>query len=328
MIFGVRRRLNELGIVGINRRNAEYVMLHNSRRAYPIVDNKLLTKRKAQAMGIPVPDLITVVEIQRQANTLAQKLLQLPSGFVIKPGQGSGGEGIIVVTGRMKDNFRRSNGSLMDQEEFRYHILRVLSGVFSLGGHPDIALIETRVIFDPLFERVTYAGVPDIRIITFYGVPVMAMVRLPTRLSDGKANLHQGAVGAGIDIASGATLSGVWRNSVIIEHPDTGHSIVGIQIPDWPDILRFASRCFELSNLGYQGVDIVLDRDQGALLLELNARPGLNIQIANKFGLRHRLELIEKFRRDLKTEEDRVQFAMENFASEQFPVREERRESA
>ncbi len=58
-------------------------------------------------------------------------------------------------------------------------------------------------------------------------------------------------------------------------------------------LLALSSRCYELTGLVYQGVDIVLDKDKGPMILELNARPGLNIQLANQSGLLHRLKLIE-----------------------------------
>ena len=47
-------------------------------------------------------------------------------------------------------------------------------------------------------------------------------------------------------------------------------------------------KCCRLSHalqLGYVGVDIVLDANYGPMVLEANARPGLNIQIANNQGL-------------------------------------------
>ena len=157
-------------------------------------------------------------------------------------------------------------------------------------------------------------GVPDVRIIVFHGVPVMSMVRLPTRLSGGRANLHQGAIGAGIDMATGATLTAVWRNEVVEEHPDTGNTVSDVQIPKWRDLLELAARCFELTGLGYQGVDIVLDRVKGPMILELNARPGLAIQIANRAGLLPRLRLVERCRKDLQRVQDRVEFAQKHFA--------------
>jgi hypothetical protein len=48
-----------------------------------------------------------------------------------------------------------------------------------------------------------------------------------------------------------------------------------------------------MTGLGYIGCDLVLDRKLGPLILELNARPGLAIQIANGAGLSLRLQAIE-----------------------------------
>ena len=165
--------------------------------------------------------------------------------------------------------------------------------------------------FDPVFETISYLGVPDIRVIVFLGVPVMSMVRLPTRISGGKANLHQGAIGAGI--ASGTTLTAVWRNNIITEHPDTGNPVTGVRIPHWDTLIHIAARCYELTGLGYIGVDLVLDKDKGPLILELNARPGLSIQIANCSGLLPRLKLVEQFRTKLVNLDDRLEFSKHNF---------------
>jgi alpha-L-glutamate ligase-like protein len=219
-----------------------------------------------------------------------------------------------VISGRTKKLYRRTDGVLLTEEEIKHHVLNILSGMYSLGGQPDKALIEYRVRFDPVFEAISYLGVPDVRIIVFLGVPVMAMVRLPTRLSGGRANLHQGAIGAGIDMTTGTTLTAVWRNEVVEEHPDTGNKVSDVKIPKWPDLLKLSARCFELTGLGYQGVDIVLDREKGPMILELNARPGLAIQIANRSGLGSRLQIVEQCYRDLKTAEDRVDFAQNRFA--------------
>jgi alpha-L-glutamate ligase-like protein len=141
----------------------------------------------------------------------------------------------------------------------------------------------------------------------------MAMVRLPTRASHGKANLHQGAVGAGIDIATGVSLNGVIDTEVVTHHPDTTHAICGLQIPDWDTILDISARCYELTGLGYIGVDIVLDRDLGPLVLELNARPGLAIQIANGQGLLRRLQVCEADADFSADAPRRVAFAKQRF---------------
>ncbi len=61
-MWTLARRLAALGIMGINRRNADFTLVHNPRRLYPLVDNKLETKRIAAQAGIPVPALYGVIE--------------------------------------------------------------------------------------------------------------------------------------------------------------------------------------------------------------------------------------------------------------------------
>jgi len=290
--FAIARRLRNIGLMGIGQRNADYVLRYNPRKFYPRVDDKLLTKKLAIAAGLPVPDLYAVVREEHEIAELHATLAPRGS-FVVKPAHGSGGDGILVIAGRKGEHYRRASGHLMPRDEFEHHLSNGLSGLFSLGGQPDHLLVEYCVQFDPVFENVSYKGVPDIRIIVFLGYPVMAMVRLPTRLSDGKANLHQGAIGVGIDIPTGTTRRGVFGTEVVREHPDTEHPLVGLVIPHWDTLLEMASRCYELSGLGYVGVDFVLDRERGPMILELNARPGLAIQIANGNGLLHRLQAVE-----------------------------------
>lgn len=314
-MFGLAGRLTELGVLGLNRRNLDYVLRHNKRRLYPLVDDKLHTKELASRAGMAVPELYGVIEVAHQIRNLPG-ILKERSDFVIKPARGSGGKGIFVFSGRVKENYRMTDGTIMTQAELNYYVSNMLSGIYSLSGLPDKALIEQRVQFDPLFEAVSYLGVPDIRIIVFLGVPTMAMVRLPTRMSNGKANLHQGAVGAGVDMVTGKTISAVWRNDILTEHPDTGNSVTGLQIPRWEGLLGLAARCYELTGLGYQGVDIVLDREKGPLILELNARPGLNIQIANQAGLLPRLKLVEQYHERLSSAEERVAFSQHHFCSQ------------
>ncbi len=284
--------LREAGILSMNQRNADFIMLNNARRLYPLVDDKLKTKELAKRAGIAVPALYGVIRTEHAINEL-HALLGEHKSFVVKPAHGSGGNGILVITDRRQGRFVKASGSMISRDELGHHISNILSGMFSLGGMPDQAMIEYCVQFDPIFEDVAFQGVPDIRTIVFRGVPVASMVRLPTRASDGKANLHQGAVGAGIDMASGQTQSGVCQNARVSTHPDTGAALAGIGIPGWETLLLLAARCYDLAALGYLGVDVVLDREFGPLVLELNARPGLSIQLANRRGLLPALKAIE-----------------------------------
>ncbi|MFV8835720.1 alpha-L-glutamate ligase-like protein [Aquisalimonas sp.] len=311
-MIGFLRRVREAEVLGMNRRNAEFIMAYNARRNYPFVDDKLRSKKLAEEAGIQVPALYGTIEIERQIRQLPD-ILAGRDDFVIKPAHGSGGSGILVVAGSQHGRYRRASGTLMDQRDVDHHVSNILSGMHSLGGQPDCALIEQRVQFAPLFDDISYRGVPDIRTVVFRGVPVMAMVRLPTRRSDGKANLHQGAVGAGLDIGTGRTTTAVCLDRDISEHPDTGAPIAGIQIPDWHNLLILAARCHSLAQLGYLGVDIVLDRIQGPLMLELNARPGLSIQLANRTSLLRRLRRIEALETIPDDADGRVALARELF---------------
>ena len=299
------RQLRKFGLLGMNQRNGDYISYYNPRQFYPLVDDKLLTKQLAMNAGISVPELYAVIEIEYQINDLVTTLADYDE-FVIKPAHGSGGEGILIIKGRSKDLYRKLNGILLSESEIAHHISNILSGMYSLGGQPDKALIEYRVEFSPVFEHVSYQGVPDIRTIVFKGVPVMSMIRLPTRLSDGKANLHQGAIGVGINLVSGYTQKGVWREEVISHHPDTGHEIEGLKIPHWEQIMLLAAGCQDLVSLGYIGVDIVLDAQLGPLMLEINARPGLSIQIANQEGLLPFLQKVESIKQLPTSVADRI----------------------
>jgi alpha-L-glutamate ligase-like protein len=312
------KKLRASGVLGLNERNADFIMRLNPRRLYPRVDDKVLTKKLALAAGMAVPDLYGVIVHQAEVKNFA-KIVADKDSFVIKPAQGSGGDGIFVIIGRSsrkRDSFRLSNGMLISEGELRHHISNIVGGQYSLSGNRDKALIEYCVRFDPTFAEVSYQGVPDIRVVVYRGYPAMAMVRLPTRASDGKANLHQGAVGAGVDLATGTTLTGVLDDLLVEEHPDTGALFAGLEIPQWDFILESSARGYDVTGLGYLGVDMVIDAKRGPLILEMNARPGLNIQIANRTGLTNRIARIEEIFDEKATPAERAAIARREFAAQ------------
>lgn len=307
------RALAKKGILGMNERNIAYISRYNPRRLYPLVDDKLQTKEIAVESGVTVPELIGVIRHQHEIKHLKQ-LLADQTGFCIKPAQGSGGKGILVITGRNEQRFIKSSGVEVDVSSLERHVSNILAGLFSLGGKNDVAVIESLVHFDPVFSDFSFEGVPDTRVIVFKGFPVMAMMRLPTSASEGKANLHQGAVGVGIDICSGSALKAVQFDRPINKHPDTGKDLFNLQIPQWDRLLELSASCYEMSGLGYLGTDMVLDKHLGPMLLELNARPGLSIQVANGMGLLPRLKQIEKLGKKGPTRaSDRIAYVKEHF---------------
>ncbi len=302
--------LRKNGVIGINERNVNYVNPNNPRKLLRLVDDKLETKRLAQAAMIPSPELYGVVRDARDMKGLPD-LLAREDGFVIKPAQGSQGKGIIVIESPLRGGWRMASGRRITMETVRFQINNILSGMYSLGGQPDVAMIEYRVKFDDIFGKISFKGVPDIRVIVLRGLPVFAMLRLPTAESDGKANLHRGGVGVGIDIATGLTSRAMQHDQLIELHPDTAHALDNVQTPYWDDILLMAARSYDVTGLGYIGVDVVLDRDLGPLLLELNGRPGISIQIANRRGMRSILQQADELSRTKHAAAKRVELAKE-----------------
>ena len=307
-------QLRATGILSMNSRNLNYIARYNPRHLLPLVDDKLTTKRMAEKAGVDVPKLIGVIEYQSDIRQL-EGILKPLQKFVIKPAKGSGGKGILVINGRDGDYFVKASGEHISLHAVCRDVSNILGGLYSLGGHSDVAVIEDLVVADPLFNNYSFEGVPDIRVIVFRGFPVMAMMRLATKASDGKANLHQGAVGVGLDIVTGDSLHSVQYNRTLYRHPDTGHDFSQLKVPCWHKILSLCAACYEMTQLGYLGVDLVLDKNLGPLILELNARPGLAIQIANGQGIEPRLRAIEALHHHELPIQERVAFSKSHFGA-------------
>ncbi len=284
--------LRQAGILGINDRNVTFIQGNNPRRHYPRVDNKLLTKQICQAHEIPVPETYGVLSTHGDVKKFNQTLGHLRE-FVTKPANGAAGRGIAVIADRVGDSFFTSGGREILWSDFRYHLSTTISGLYSLGGQEDVVIVERRIVSHPAMMSLAVEGTPDIRVIVYRGVPAMAMIRLPTTLSGGKANLHQGAVAAAIDLATGKTFGGVSENRAITHHPDTGNVIAGIEIPSWRELLDAAMRLSDALDMGYVGIDFVIDAQTGPVVLEANARPGLAIQLAHRQGILPRLRYID-----------------------------------
>lgn len=286
-------QLSEAGILGMNCRNIRYIARYNCRDLFPLVDDKLKTKKLALEHGVNVPALIGVIENQHDVSLFVGLIQSHSDGFCIKPAKGSGGKGILVIQHVADDMYYRTNGVGLTRAEVERHISNILAGLFSLGGKTDVAVLESLIRIDDAFLKFSHEGVPDLRVIVFQGFPIMAMMRLSCASSKGKANLHQGAVGVGIDMGSGAAVRAVQSGRSIECHPDTGQNLAELVVPQWVAMLELACSCADMTGLGYLGVDLVLDKALGPLLLELNARPGLSIQVANRAGLLPRLKNVE-----------------------------------
>jgi alpha-L-glutamate ligase-like protein len=287
------RRLRTRGVLGMNARNVGGILAQNPRALFPVVDDKLQLMDICRRVGVRTPEVYAFFERHGDLRHLGETLVASPD-CVLKPARGSGGRGILLLIGPMAGGYRRHNGELATVGELRRHVSDILSGLYSLGGRPDRAMVQQRLRTHPALERISYRGTPDVRVLLYRGEPALAMLRLPTLESNGRANLHQGGVGVGVDVATGRTTRAIWRNQRIDRHPDTGAPIANRDLPDWPAILTAARTVARATGLGYVGVDVIPDASAGPMVLEANARPGLAIQLANGVGLRGRLQEIDE----------------------------------
>lgn len=299
-------------MLGMNARNYLYIRKFNRRRYKLIADDKLQTKQRLLAASVPTNELLAHFQTLEEVRSFDWSTL--PRDFAIKPAHGFGGRGIHIVRkwdGESGVMGRDRTVRVIDLERI---IFGALDGEHSLNNLPDSVFIEERIRPLSLFKKYAAGGVPDIRVIVCNRVPVMAMLRLSTIYSNGKANLHLGALGVGIDMRTGITTYGMVNGSIVRYIPGTKTKVQGIKLPDWDTILNVAVQAQQCSKLGFVGVDIVLDEHNGPQVLEINARPGLGIQIANRDSLRTRLERIADVA--VKTDNRGVELAKKLFAEE------------
>lgn len=285
-------RLRRAGVLGLNRRNMDVLTAWNPKPLYRLTDDKLATKELCAACGITTPETYAVVDHPVQVRRL-DRLVGQHREFVVKPARGAGGRGVIIVVDRRGEDLLRVGGLTLSFGGLRDHILEILSGLYSIGGRADRAIVEQRIRAHPALAAVGAGGTPDVRIVLYRREPVMAMLRLPTVASAGRANLHRGAMGVGLDLRTGSAVAAVCNGRVVDRHVDTGLPLGGLWVPAWPKVLAVARTLAAAMGLGYVGVDVVPDTQGAPIVLEANGRPGLTIQIANRCGLLKRLAEVD-----------------------------------
>ena len=282
-------------ILGLNSRSA--IFGNGSSRGKRIARSKILTKRILKRAGVPTPKLYKVFRTDYDISNFDWR--KISSSFALKPSKSSYGDGIIIIRKKSKDlrAWVTTQRKKIYKEDLDLHVLDILEGAYSIGNVPDIAFCEEYIARHKIFKRYAYRGTPDVRVLVFNSVPVMAMLRIPTHESEGRANLHKGAIGVGIDIETGITTHAI-SHGLHIDHKPGNPKVKfsGIKIPNWNHILEIAVTASRALDLDLCGVDVVLHPERGPLVLELNSQPGLQIQLANMAGLKKRLERVEDLR--------------------------------
>lgn len=276
-------------VLSMNQRNLGYVYPHNARHDFPIANDKLLSKEILSSHAVPVAKTHFSYRYFYELHDLASDLRSVDD-FVIKPANGSAGNGILVIVGHEGDEWIGINGKRYSIADLRRHIADIIFGVYS-HDKQDAAIIEQRIVQHPVIDRLFDKGLADVRLILFRHELILTMSRVPTMLSAGKANLHQGAVGVGLDPESGRSYRAMFKQETIFRHPDTDANLIGVQIPFWEEILDHSHRLAEVVPLKYVGIDVAIS-EKGPVVLEINARPGLDIQNVTACGMRPILEAL------------------------------------
>ena len=170
-------------VLGINARNLLYIKPSLTKRVARILDNKILTKKTLAKVGIPVPKTFAAISSTKELSEFVGE--DLPSSFALKPNRGLGGEGILIIFGRKKENSQnipaigisdpvssrimrifskqtheptwvKADGNAVTLSDIKNHILNILDGTFSLGNFPDTAFFEERIKILKLFKNYSY----------------------------------------------------------------------------------------------------------------------------------------------------------------------------
>lgn len=287
---GSLRRWLPSGILGMNGRNL-WVEVDNPKESIRLVNDKIATKRVLLERGVPVAPTLAVVRDRRDLAELDWR--DMPSSWAAKPNRGRRGSGIVIAERRNSDgeSWVSPSGWPLSVAFLSERLRYILDGDFSMDGTTsDVALFEPLLRPHPTLAALSPSGgLPDIRVVVYQGTPILAMMRLPTKRSDGRANLHQGAIGVALDVSTGRALGARVGGKATSVHPDTGATL-DVVVPYWSSVVDAASECYEASGLGYLGADVVIDAELGPLILEVNARPGLEIQNVTGEGLRTLVE--------------------------------------
>lgn len=313
--------INPSDVLGMNARNQLYVPL-NSPFSKSICHSKYATKVLLLNEGISTPGVYGILTSIEDVNDFNWPNLE--KDFVIKPTNGHAGKGVVAFLKKEGDKWIDVVGNEWDQEDLKIHCFDILEGQYSSHGSSPKVIVEERIIPHSTLMQYSYKGTPDLRVVVFNSVPVMAYLRLPTEESEGRANQSQGALGVGVDIGTGLTTYAAAHKTQLIRYlPGTNIELRDIQIPFWKKTLLTAVKAAKAAKLVYGGIDLFLHQEKGPMVVELNYRPGLSIQVANQAGLRKRLEKVADI--NVLNPEHGVRIAQALFAENYFETDEERR---
>lgn len=163
---------------------------------------------------------------------------------------------------------------------------------------------EKKYFFEECFVQTGILGeinpssVNTVRLVTIYdGKDVHVMTSL-IRFGSGKSccdNLHAGGMICEIDAVTGYIVSPGYnlKNEKTIYHPVTGHILLGVQIPNWGDVIRMAKEAaLRIPKQRCVGWDIAVN-DTGVCFIEGNDMGNFNApQCACQRGIKKEFQTV------------------------------------
>jgi glutathione synthase/RimK-type ligase-like ATP-grasp enzyme len=261
-----------------------------------IANCKLSSYELFDREGLPHPRMRAVVNIETSykdcaaLSTAAEVAALLSSArypLFIKPNRSHHGWGGKLVDAIEHGVLQLRDGSRVAVEALAAELTAPKAGAM---------LIQDAIVPHATIAAMTggIAATARVLVLLIDGRPSVhsAVLRVPVG-NNMVDNFYRGLYGnmiAEIDVATGVCAAAVadvgLSYRAVDHHPDTGNSIRGLQMPEWPravEILERAARHFP--GLQIQGWDIAFD-EQGPMLLENNSKSEFNIiQHATQRGL-------------------------------------------
>ncbi len=292
-------------ILGLNKRNIDYIKKLNPQKSIRLADNKYKTKLFLQQRWIPVPQTYAYIADRKQL--LDFDFATLPSDvFVAKPNKWSKGKGVFILErlaefqppislswwNKFSDYISdflykdipyypygyRTKWSMFSDRSLKKKLVAILEWNYTLANRQDAVLVEEKLIPGAWFEQFCQYGLADIRVIVCNLVPVAAMLRIPTEQSGWVANLAQGGMACGIDITTWQIRTIATSDAIYYDNfPDEYKYLYKYIIPFWDDILLHSANTQYFVNMGYVWLDWIITAD-GPKLLEVNGKAWLEIQ--------------------------------------------------
>jgi alpha-L-glutamate ligase-like protein len=252
----------------------------NSPESLRLAKDKVRFKQVLKANGIPTPQTYDVIH-----DFTDMKLVSaMPDDFVVKPSHSFGGKGVVLLK-REGRFFVNPSGDRYSDREVKLHIRKILDGDFSGFREQDVALVEQRIYPSSSLNFKDVFGLPDIRIVCANFEPVMAMLRYPTFKSKGRSNLSTGGIGMALSLTTGKVMHIYSKKEGMEYKPEEVGLPATFVMPKWEEMKAIAKKCSQLSGLKLSGVDIILSSSDEVMVLEINGRPGLEIQNINESSL-------------------------------------------